>query len=124
MASSSASRRTLAASAQARLRLVKGSHIVVPQLFEHDHAYIFQNPDKRIIFAIPYEGDFTLIGTTDVEHHGRDPARRASTPHETAYLCEQASRYFERAGHAGRRGLELLRRAAAARRRRRATRRR
>ena len=52
------------------LRLVKGSHIVVPQMFEHDHAYIFQNPDKRIIFAIPYEGDFTLIGTTDVEHHG------------------------------------------------------
>ena len=42
------------------------------KLFDHDHAYIFQNPDKRIIFAIPYEGDFTLIGTTDVEHHGRD----------------------------------------------------
>ena len=40
------------------LRLVKGSHIVVPKLFDHDHAYIFQNPDKRIIFAIPYEGDF------------------------------------------------------------------
>ena len=58
-----------AASAKS-LRLVKGSHIVVPQLFEHDHAYIFQNPDKRIIFAIPYEGDFTLIGTTDVEHRG------------------------------------------------------
>ena len=53
------------------LRLVKGSHIVVRKLFEHDHAYIFQNPDKRIIFAIPYEGDFTLIGTTDVEHLGR-----------------------------------------------------
>jgi glycerol-3-phosphate dehydrogenase len=52
------------------LRLVKGSHIVVPKLFEHQHAYIFQNPDKRIIFAIPYEHDFTLIGTTDVEHHG------------------------------------------------------
>ena len=52
------------------LRLVKGSHIVVPRLFEHDHAYIFQNPDKRIIFAIPYEGDFTLIGTTDVEVDG------------------------------------------------------
>ncbi|MBL0092751.1 MAG: FAD-dependent oxidoreductase [Piscinibacter sp.] len=52
------------------LRLVKGSHIVVPKMFDHDHAYIFQNPDKRIIFAIPYEGEFTLIGTTDVEHRG------------------------------------------------------
>ena len=79
------------------LRLVKGSHIVVPQLFEHDHAYIFQNPDKRIIFAIPYEGDFTLIGTTDVEHHGAIGAARIDAD-EIAYLCEQASRYFERAG--------------------------
>ena len=61
------------------LRLVKGSHIVVPRLFAHDHAYIFQNPDKRIIFAIPYEGDFTLIGTTDVEHDGPS-GRRGSTP--------------------------------------------
>jgi glycerol-3-phosphate dehydrogenase len=78
------------------LRLVKGSHIVVPKMFEHDHAYLFQNPDKRIIFAIPYEGDFTLIGTTDVEHRGEvgDAHIDAS---EVAYLCEQASRYFERA---------------------------
>ena len=98
------------------LRLVKGSHIVVPKLFEHDHAYIFQNPDKRIIFAIPYEGDFTLIGTTDVEHHGAIGAARIDAD-EIAYLCEQASRYFERAVHAGRRGVELLRRAPAARRR-------
>jgi glycerol-3-phosphate dehydrogenase len=78
------------------LRLVKGSHIVVPKLFDHDHAYIFQNPDKRIIFAIPYEGDFTLIGTTDVEHRGPVGAARIDAA-ETAYLCEQASRYFERA---------------------------
>jgi glycerol-3-phosphate dehydrogenase len=77
------------------LRLVKGSHIVVKKLFDHDHAYIFQNPDKRIIFAIPYEGDFTLIGTTDVEHHGAIGAARIDAA-ETAYLCEQASRYFER----------------------------
>ncbi|MGH8797976.1 MAG: glycerol-3-phosphate dehydrogenase, partial [Caldimonas sp.] len=77
------------------LRLVKGSHIVVPRLFEHDDAYIFQNPDKRIIFAIPYEGDFTLIGTTDVEHHG--PVGEAHIDaSEITYLCEQASRYFER----------------------------
>ena len=77
------------------LRLVKGSHIVVPKLFDHDHAYIFQNPDKRIIFAIPYERDFTLIGTTDVEHHGAIGAAKIDES-EIAYLCEQASRYFAR----------------------------
>ncbi len=75
------------------LRLVKGSHIVVPRLFEHDHAYILQNPDKRIIFAIPYEGEFTLVGTTDVEHEG-DPRAAAIGSDEVTYLCEQASRYF------------------------------
>jgi glycerol-3-phosphate dehydrogenase len=78
------------------LRLVKGSHIVVRKLFDHDHAYIFQNPDKRIIFAIPYEGEFTLIGTTDVEHTGAIGAAHIDAA-ETSYLCEQASRYFERA---------------------------
>ncbi len=78
-----------------QLRLVKGSHIVVRKMFDHDHAYLFQNPDKRIIFAIPFLGEFTLIGTTDVEH------RSVNTPahiddSEISYLCEQASRYFER----------------------------
>jgi glycerol-3-phosphate dehydrogenase len=77
------------------LRLVKGSHIVVPKMFDHDHAYIFQNPDRRIIFAIPYEGDFTLIGTTDVEHRGAIDEVRIDDG-EIRYLCEQASRYFER----------------------------
>ena len=76
------------------LRLVKGSHIVVRKLFDHDHAYIFQNPDKRIIFGIPFQGEFTLIGTTDVEHRG--PIGQAHIDaSEIAYLCEQASRYFE-----------------------------
>jgi glycerol-3-phosphate dehydrogenase len=75
------------------LRLVKGSHIVVPRCFEHDHAYIFQSPDKRIIFAIPYEDRFTLIGTTDVELHG-DPREARIGEDEVAYLCEQVSRYF------------------------------
>ena len=75
------------------LRLVKGSHIVVPKLFDHGHAYIFQNRDKRIIFAIPYEGEFTLIGTTDVEHHGAIGEAHAS-PEEIDYLCAQATRYF------------------------------
>ena len=78
-----------------QLRLVKGSHIVVGKLFDHDHAYIFQNPDQRIIFAIPYEGDFTLIGTTDVEHYGAIGAAHIDAA-EVSYLCEQASRYFER----------------------------
>ena len=82
------------------LRLVKGSHIVVRKLFEHDHAYIFQNPDKRIIFAIPYEGDFTLIGTTDVEIAGAPDSARIDAD-ETAYLCEQASRYFAKPVLAG-----------------------
>ena len=76
------------------LRLVKGSHIVVKKLFEHDHAYIFQNPDKRIIFAIPYEADFTLIGTTDVEISGAPDSARIDAG-EITYLCEQASRYFK-----------------------------
>jgi len=75
------------------LRLVKGSHIVVRQRFRHPFAYIFQNPDKRIIFAIPYEGEFTLIGTTDVEYTGGLGEVRISDD-EVRYLCEQASRYF------------------------------
>jgi len=75
------------------LRLVKGSHIVVPRQFEHDHAYIFQNPDGRIVFAIPYERDFTLIGTTDQEVQG-DPRDARCEADEVAYLCEQASRYL------------------------------
>lgn len=78
-----------------RLRLVKGSHIVVPRLFEHDHAYIFQQPDRRIVFAIPFERDFTLIGTTDIEYRG-DPAAARIDDDEIAYLCEAVSRYFRR----------------------------
>jgi len=78
------------------LRLVKGSHIVVPRVFAHDHAYIFQNPDKRIIFAIPYQDDFTLIGTTDIELNGDDPGAARIADAEVEYLCTQASRYFEK----------------------------
>ncbi|MHA7236322.1 glycerol-3-phosphate dehydrogenase, partial [Burkholderia pseudomallei] len=81
--------------AQHSVRLVKGSHIITPRLFDHDHAYIFQNPDKRIIFAIPYERDFTLIGTTDVEYRD-DPSRVAIDRDETRYLCESINRYFKR----------------------------
>lgn len=77
------------------LRHVKGSHIVVPKMFDHPYAYIFQNADRRIIFAIPYERDFTLIGTTDIEYHGGLDAVRIDQD-EISYLCEQASRYFQK----------------------------
>ncbi len=84
----------LRANAQAKVRLVQGSHIIVRRIFEHDRAYIFQNADGRIIFAIPYEQEFTLIGTTDRDYDG-DPAKVAATQEEIAYLCEAASAYFE-----------------------------
>lgn len=77
------------------VRLVKGSHIVVPQLFRHRFAYIFQNIDRRIVFAIPYEDDFTLIGTTDVEYHG-DPDKVHIDDSEIRYLCDTVNRYFKR----------------------------
>lgn len=80
------------------LRLVKGSHIVVRRRLGHDHAYIFQNPDKRIIFAIPYEDEYTLIGTTDVELPPDALAgfnRARIDEQEIAYLCAQASRYLK-----------------------------
>jgi glycerol-3-phosphate dehydrogenase len=74
---------------------VKGSHIVVPRLFSHRFAYIFQNEDRRIVFAIPYEHDFTLIGTTDVDYHGEPPAVRIDAS-EIRYLCSVVNRYFVR----------------------------
>jgi len=77
------------------LRLVKGSHIVVRKLFDHPYAYIFQNPDKRIVFAIPFENDFTLIGTTDVEISG-DPGEARIEAAEIEYLCAMINRYFSR----------------------------
>lgn len=75
------------------VRRVKGSHIVVPKLFDHDRAYIFQNGDNRIIFAIPYQRDFTLIGTTDVDFEG-DLTDITISQDEISYLCEAASDYF------------------------------
>ncbi|WP_249936113.1 glycerol-3-phosphate dehydrogenase [Janthinobacterium lividum] len=77
------------------LRLIKGSHIVVKRLFEHDHAYIFQHPDGRIVFAIPYEHDFTLIGTTDLDYHG-DSGKVEIDDEEIRYLCELSSYYFSK----------------------------
>ncbi len=75
------------------VRLVRGSHIVISRKFAHDKAYIFQNDDDRIIFAIPYERDYTLIGTTDAEH-GDDMQRPEISAQEIDYLCAMASEYF------------------------------
>ena len=77
------------------LRLIKGSHIVVPRLFDHDAAYLFQHPDGRIVFAMPYEGAFTLIGTTDVDYAG-DPGAVGVSADEVAYLCQLVNRYVAR----------------------------
>ena len=79
--------------ASRQVRLVKGSHIVVPRLFAHRFAYIFQNEDRRIVFAIPYEHDFTLLGTTDVDYH-TDPGAVRIDAGEVSYLCTLANRYF------------------------------
>lgn len=76
------------------LRLIKGSHIIVPRLFAHDNAYIFQHADGRIVFAIPYEHDFTLLGTTDIDYHG-SLDQVAIAPDEVDYICALANHYFE-----------------------------
>lgn len=85
----------IGADLRAKVRLVQGSHIVVPRLYDHDHAYVFQIPDGRIVFAIPYEGEFTLIGTTDRDYLG-DPAGVTASNEEVAYLCASVSSYFAR----------------------------
>jgi glycerol-3-phosphate dehydrogenase len=78
---------------RAPIRLVQGSHIVVPKLYDHAGCYIFQNADNRIFFVIPYERDFTLIGTTDQDYRG-DPASVHASADEIAYLCRSASAYL------------------------------
>ncbi len=75
------------------IRMVKGSHLIINKLFEHQRAYIFQNEDGRIIFAIPYEQDFTLIGTTDLDFDG-DPGDVSISEAEIEYLLDAASEYF------------------------------
>ena len=80
---------------QKNTRLIKGSHIVVPKLYNHEKAYIFQHHDGRVIFSIPFEKNFTLIGTTDEPFQGnlRNPK---ISDEETHYLCEAASTYFKK----------------------------
>jgi glycerol-3-phosphate dehydrogenase len=77
------------------VRLIKGSHIVVRKLYEGSHAFMLQNPDRRIVFAIPYEQDFTLVGTTDEPWPG-EPARAEISQGETQYLLDTLARYFAR----------------------------
>ncbi len=80
-------------SGPSHVRLVKGGHIVVPRLYAHPDPYILQNDDGRVVFVIPYENSYTLIGTTDVDYDG-DPAAVAITDSEIAYLCRAVSRYL------------------------------
>lgn len=75
------------------LRLVKGSHLVVPKLYPGDHAFMLQNPDRRIVFMVPYEGEYTLIGTTDEVWEGA-PGKAQISAEETRYLLDTAARYF------------------------------
>jgi glycerol-3-phosphate dehydrogenase len=86
--------RRLGETSASRVRLVKGSHIVVPALWEGEQAYILQQADGRVVFALPFKGDFTLIGTTDIPVEGPEDA--AISPKEIRYLCEAADRYFIR----------------------------
>ncbi len=78
-----------------KIRMVKGSHLVVDKLYDHDRCYIFQNADGRICFAIPYEKDFTLIGTTDEDHKG-DPGKPEISQAETDYMLRAVSEYFRK----------------------------
>jgi glycerol-3-phosphate dehydrogenase len=78
-----------------QVRLVKGSHIVVPKLYEGDHAYTLQNVDGRVIFMIPYEDEYTVVGTTDLEYEG-DPAQVRISEDEVHYLCDAANRYLRK----------------------------
>ena len=80
--------------AEYAVRLVKGSHLVVPKLFEHPYTYIFQNADNRIVFAVPYEQDFTLLGTTDVEIQS-EPGTEQIEQSEIDYICDSVSEYFK-----------------------------
>ena len=82
-----------------RLRLVKGSHIVVPRLYPGDHALILQNDDERVVFVIPFEDDYSLIGTTDVVVCG-DPGSAAIDDSEVDYLCRAVNRYLAKAATA------------------------
>ena len=77
-----------------KIRLIKGSHIVVPRLHDENRAYILQNSDQRIVFVIPWLQQYSMIGTTDVEYKG-DPAKARCSEEEKDYLCESVNQYFQ-----------------------------
>ncbi|OWX99375.1 glycerol-3-phosphate dehydrogenase [Thioclava sp. F1Mire-8] len=85
---------TMGSASREHIRLVRGSHIVTRKLYDHDKCYFFQGTDGRIIFAIPYEQEFTLIGTTEAAHED-SPLAAECTEAERDYLCEFASEYFK-----------------------------
>ncbi|MEM0977434.1 MAG: glycerol-3-phosphate dehydrogenase [Pseudomonadota bacterium] len=89
-------RKTFGVNDPKKMRLVRGSHIVTPKLYDHDKAYFLQQPDGRIIFAIPYEDEFTLIGTTEVDHND-DPRTAKCSPAERTYLLDAVNLYFRQA---------------------------
>ena len=84
----------LGVNAASGVRLVKGSHIVVPKLFDGTHSYILQQPDRRIVFAIPYQGEFTEIGTTDIPVDAPEDAQIDDA--EIAYLCDAVNLHFSK----------------------------
>jgi glycerol-3-phosphate dehydrogenase len=88
-------RRAMGQNNAKQARLIKGSHIILPKLHDGDWAYILQNTDRRIVFVIPYEGDYSLIGTTDIPFDG-DPSKVEISPAETDYLCAIVNRYFRK----------------------------
>jgi len=79
-----------------KVRLIKGSHIVVKKMYDGDHAYILQLADKRVVFAMPFEADFTLIGTTDVSWDGAPQGEQAPSPDEVGYLCDAVNGFFKK----------------------------
>ncbi len=105
--------RSAAAGPPQRLRLVKGSHIVVPRIAGADNAYLMQSRDGRVVFALPFEERFTLIGTTDIAYSG-DPAAVAASREEEDYLLGLANQFFRQSLMPGRHRMALRRRAAAA----------
>lgn len=87
-------RNGLAVSTTPKVRLVRGSHIIVPALHDGEQSYMLQQQDGRIVFAIPYEDKFTLLGTTDIEHTPGLSVKPICTPEEAQYLCDAANQYF------------------------------
>ena len=88
-------------------RLVQGSHVLVPKLYDHDRCYVFQNPDKQVIFAIPYDRDFTLIGTTERDYVG-DPGKVEATAEEIEYLVRIGKPLFQGCNQPGGRCLDVF----------------